>query len=75
MICTDALIYFAGLGAFMAASLNAVRPVGHLFCTVEALNSEERPYQLRTSGRYAHSLSQIKEPPLALVSIASKQAR
>jgi len=61
MICTDALVYFAGLGAFMAASFNAIRSGGHLFFTVEALDSDERPHQLRTSGRYAHSLSHIKE--------------
>ena len=59
MICADALIYFAGLSALMAASFKAVRSGGHLFFTVEALESDERPHQLRSSGRYAHSLSHI----------------
>ena len=61
MICTDALVYFAGLGAFMAASFTAVRSGGHLLFTVEALDSEDRPHELRSSGRYAHSLAHIKQ--------------
>ncbi len=57
IVSADTLIYFANLTALMASFARATRVGGHIFCTVEALENASLNHELRTSGRYAHSLS------------------
>jgi predicted TPR repeat methyltransferase len=59
VISADTLVYFGALDEVMLALHCAVRPGGHVFYTVEALDEGDRQHKLTASGRYAHSLGHI----------------
>lgn len=59
VICADTFCYFGALDEAMMAACRAVRPGGHVLYTVEALDDDDRPHRLTTSGRYAHNLSHV----------------
>jgi predicted TPR repeat methyltransferase len=62
LIAADTLIYFGDLGALAQAVAKALGAGGRLIVTIEDLADDgSRGYELRTSGRYAHSLRYLRE--------------
>ena len=61
VISADTLCYLRDLGGVAHAAQRALRPVGHVVFTVEALpGADSAPYRLRPNGRYAHAPSYLE---------------
>lgn len=56
----DVFVYLGQLAEVFAQSRRVLRPGGGLAFSVELLDSPERDYMLRTSGRYAHAPAYIE---------------
>lgn len=62
LIAADTLIYFGDLAALARAAAKALRAGGHVIVTIEDLaHDNTHGYELRTSGRYGHSLRYLRE--------------
>ena len=59
LVAADTLCYFGALDGVFAAAAAALRAGGCLVFTVEALDDQQLPWRLQTSGRYAHSLPHL----------------
>lgn len=59
ILAADLFIYIGDLGAFFDAAAKALRPRGLLAFSIETI--EGRPFMLRRSRRYAHSLDYVSE--------------
>jgi predicted TPR repeat methyltransferase len=57
IIAADAIIYFGDLGELVSAAARALRAGGRLVFSLE--RTDGRDYELRPSGRYAHSREYI----------------
>jgi predicted TPR repeat methyltransferase len=61
LVSADTLCYFGSLDRVCSAAASALRDEGCFIFTVEALAGDEAPWNLQTTGRYAHARSHLTD--------------
>lgn len=62
IVSADTLVYLGELDHVFAAATGRLKPGGWLVATLEAIEEDQSgPYQLKPSGRYAHSPAYLRE--------------
>jgi len=59
IVACECLVYFGDLGAVVTAAAHRLNPAGVLALTVE--QTDQHPFHLTDSGRYAHHMDHVRE--------------